>query len=800
MRLLELRCQPVGPLSKPVCFQCKKNCTIVYDENEAGKTSLVDIIVNMLYRKSSAQSRFQARRFDSFQGSVKLEHQGKTMTCKGSVDLDKLLGLPAEFSRLPIVRGSDLHFLWSGNREKNGPLIEACIQHFAADCEDNLGTVVTNVRSAAGLPAKRNSWAKGKADELRGYLDLYRKKEYLLSVMAGREETTRELLSVGERLQTVKDTLAAATSEQNKLQEEYQAALCSSARVWERKLSALRTEYRESGAERCSREDLQLWTETAARERSLREKEGTLKKQISDTETGLFDLRQQQEKVGHQLKKVQDACESARETLNQLRQKKEGQDKVNSELMAEGRALLNNISSAENQRNSVKWAQVTGIILIVAAVLIFAAGQLVPGGITLALGLGLYGWALTVSRACGRTIKKEKERVQQLARTADIHSVGTPQDVILLLERHLEKQGEEMRALLAKGEQECQEREDEQNKLVQENLLCERELDRLSERIRELQTSLTGCAEELEGVHLTLDKLMQRTGKPDFDSLESAIKERERMEREMDNVLARLSTLLGSEEQWRERLLALEPHLKQYPDPRSVVDLDRKKAQLETEVQRLRGQRDELQQRYDKLRQQELDESQSLYAAGCGDIATLALRLNEAEQALMSAIRESLAAIWVQKAVEDAREGFEETLLEPLSRAGEIFHYITGRYDTLDYTRQEGDVTFTVSQQGTTYSEDLLSDGAKAQLLLSLRLALLERILGEEPGFLVLDDPLLNSSKTRKKKAIQVLLDYAQRGWQLLYLTVDEAAVDIFQELGSELTELKKVTDFYVTR
>ncbi|MDD4783718.1 MAG: hypothetical protein PHX16_08865 [Syntrophaceticus sp.] len=132
-----------------------------------------------------------------------------------------------------------------------------------------------------------------------------------------------------------------------------------------------------------------------------------------------------------------------------------------------------------------------------------------------------------------------------------------------------------------------------------------------------------------------------------------------------------------------------------------------------------------------------------------------------------------------------------------MSRAGEIFHYITGRYDTLDYTRQDGDVIFTVSQQGTTYSEDLLSDGAKAQLLLSLRLALLERILGEEPGFLVLDDPLLNSSKTRKQKAIQVLLDYAQRGWQLLYLTVDEAAVDIFQELGSELTELKKVTDFY---
>ena len=115
MRILELKCCPVGPLSRPVFFQSKKNCVVVYDENEAGKTSLVDIIVNMLFRRGSAQSRFQSRRFDDFQGYVKLEHQGEVITCEGSIDLDKLLELPAEFSRLPIVRGGDLNFLWSSN-------------------------------------------------------------------------------------------------------------------------------------------------------------------------------------------------------------------------------------------------------------------------------------------------------------------------------------------------------------------------------------------------------------------------------------------------------------------------------------------------------------------------------------------------------------------------------------------------------------------------------------------------------------------------------------------------------------
>jgi uncharacterized protein YhaN len=211
----------------------------------------------------------------------------------------------------------------------------------------------------------------------------------------------------------------------------------------------------------------------------------------------------------------------------------------------------------------------------------------------------------------------------------------------------------------------------------------------------------------------------------------------------------------------------------------------------------LREEEEELQQQYDKLQQQELDESQNLYAAGCGDTASLALRLQEAEEQLKKAIRESLAAVWVEKAVEAAKGDLEAALLEPLSQAAEIFYAITGRYNCIDYSRQGKDVSFRVSGLGTAYSEDLLSDGARAQLLMALRLALLERALGAEPGFLVLDDPLLNSSLTRKRKTIEVLLNYARRGWQLFYLTVDYPAVEIFRELGGELVEFNRVCDFY---
>lgn len=793
-----MKCRPVGPLTKPVFFlHSYKNCTVVFDENEAGKTSLVDVIVNMLFKRGSAQSRFQSRRFDNYEGYVKLEHQGNKVMCTGSVDLDKNFGFPQEFSRLPIVRGSDLHFLWSDKREKKGPLIEACIQHFSADFEDNLSTVVANARSAAGLPAKMNYWTKGKLEEIRKHLDLYSKKDFLLSVMANKEKTTRELQGVGEKLRNVKETLAAATREQKELAGECQAALCLIAKSWERKLSALRAEYRDGGYERCSREDLHQWAESTAIERSLREKEDSLKSQISETEKELFDVHQQQENVSRSLKEAEETYDLTKETLSRLRQEKEDKGRMHSDLMAETRTLLNSARSADAQRNRTKWALAAGVLLVVAAAALFIAGLLLQGGFSLIAGLAIFGWALSVFGICGRTVREAEEKIRHLAREAGLQPAGTLDEVAALLTRHFEKQDDLGDEALVKAELECQEKGEKLQKLVQESLLCEREQKRLSESLREFRLSLLKCTRELDRVKLTLEDLMRKTGKPDHGSLEDAIKDSERVEREIEKAVTRLGTLLGSEEEWRERLFALEPYLEQYPAPRPLQELDEQKVQLEAKLQELRTQEDELQHYYDKLRQQQLEESQSLYAARCGDVATLALRLEKAEQVLKSAIRESLAAIWVQQVVESAKEGFEEILLEPLARGGEIYHQITGRYDTLNYARQEGDIKFSVSERGTTYSEDLLSDGARAQLLIALRLALLERILGEEPGFLVLDDPLLNSSETRKRNAIKLLLDYARKGWQVIYLTVDSVAAKIFRECGNDLVEFKKVSDFY---
>lgn len=798
MRILELHCQPVGPLLKPVYFRYKKNCTVVFDGNEAGKTSLVDIIVNLLFRKNTAQSRFQSRRFEGYDGYVKIEHHGEEVTCTGTADLDKKLGLPPEFSRLPIVRGGDLNFLWSSNKERKGPLIDACIQHFAADLEENLDAVIEAIRDRAGLPPKRNHWTKGKTEELQQQLDLYRKRETLLAALADQEQAGREQQAAAGRLQAVQEELATNRREMELLEDERQAALCASAMVWESKLLALKQQYREGGYERCSSDDLNVWAETAAREAVLLEQERSLREEVRGLEVRLSDLKQRQEDLVRHLREAEAVSCSARDRLAELHQREEQRKLEGADALAEARLHLKSTLRSGEQKNRTKWALAAVPLLVVAVAAFFAVGLIFPGGIALIVALGITAWGLAVSRVCRRTEGEAEERIWQLLCRYGVQSAGSLESAVAALERHFQEAEARGAEELRSAGEECRELESVLQQLAQECALAEQGVENITASLRQSQSLLADCTGELELAQGVLQELRQCTGKPDRASLEDALQEKERLERECAGVESRLRVLLGGEDDWRERLLALKLSLEGCPDPCSLEELDARMALLGNREQELTAQEQTLQQEHNRLLQRKVEAARSLYAAGCEDLAGLALRLERAEEVLREAIRNSLAALWAQQAIERAEEEFEDLLLEPLARAGELFYQITGRYDTLTCTRENGDAVFSAAGEGVEYGEDALSDGTRAQLLLALRLALLERILGNEQGFLVLDDPLLNSSETRKRNTIGVLLDYARQGWQIFYLTVDPLAVEAFKELGGELVEVKAVGDFWI--
>ena len=74
-----------------------------------------------------------------------------------------------------------------------------------------------------------------------------------------------------------------------------------------------------------------------------------------------------------------------------------------------------------------------------------------------------------------------------------------------------------------------------------------------------------------------------------------------------------------------------------------------------------------------------------------------------------------------------------------------------------------------------------LSGGALDQLNFSIRLALGEKLLQENPGFFILDDPFIKADSMRLKNLISLLRIITQLGWQVLYFTCKDEIVDSFR-------------------
>ncbi|MCB9089995.1 MAG: AAA family ATPase [Calditrichae bacterium] len=81
-------------------------------------------------------------------------------------------------------------------------------------------------------------------------------------------------------------------------------------------------------------------------------------------------------------------------------------------------------------------------------------------------------------------------------------------------------------------------------------------------------------------------------------------------------------------------------------------------------------------------------------------------------------------------------------------------------------------------RDGKLLSPRLLSSGAYDQLYFAIRLTLGEKLLRNEKGFFILDDPFLKSDSERLKRQLEMLLDISRRGWQIIYFSAKDEVRD----------------------
>jgi len=175
------------------------------------------------------------------------------------------------------------------------------------------------------------------------------------------------------------------------------------------------------------------------------------------------------------------------------------------------------------------------------------------------------------------------------------------------------------------------------------------------------------------------------------------------------------------------------------------------------------------------------------------DIATawedLIQHLREKRAVLMSDYQQKTAEIVgkivVHRVLDDLRKDEDSKIEEGLQSKAilEPLHRITRRYKGL---KLDGD-RLVVADPYRDYPLSDLSTGAQEQILLALRIGFSTRLLKQENLFLILDDAFQYSDWERRDWLLDMMVDLASGGWQIIYFTMDNHIRDLFEKKGKAL-------------
>ena len=122
------------------------------------------------------------------------------------------------------------------------------------------------------------------------------------------------------------------------------------------------------------------------------------------------------------------------------------------------------------------------------------------------------------------------------------------------------------------------------------------------------------------------------------------------------------------------------------------------------------------------------------------------------------------------------------------SAVSKYFSNITeGRYVEVALN-QETMIIEVIRNDNRRLDAERLSSGTYDQLYLAIRIALGEKILKQDKGFFILDDPFIRSDTERLDKQIDTLKKMSSWGWQILYFSAKE---EIRQRLEKDIQKDK---------
>jgi hypothetical protein len=134
--------------------------------------------------------------------------------------------------------------------------------------------------------------------------------------------------------------------------------------------------------------------------------------------------------------------------------------------------------------------------------------------------------------------------------------------------------------------------------------------------------------------------------------------------------------------------------------------------------------------------------------------------------------------IGIFEELEKEEEDKVHSLFGKKSLVSKYFGEITdGKYKEVEFLPEEKRIIIK-NKDGRSLDAEKLSGGAYDQLYLSIRLALGDKLLEGDKGFFLMDDPFIKADKTRLKRQIKILQKIRDMGWQILYFSAKDEVRD----------------------
>lgn len=292
-----------------------------------------------------------------------------------------------------------------------------------------------------------------------------------------------------------------------------------------------------------------------------------------------------------------------------------------------------------------------------------------------------------------------------------------------------------------------------------------RELESLKKEIKRKQWEIGSDLKELLKEKIERQKWIEKLG--------GELEKRNEIEREINEKEKKLAELQVDESEYIEEEPKSEYNKKEFEKVDSkLTDAEKKIEKKEEELVRVKQ----------RICDVTGDDISSNWNELLGSLAEKRREtLNDYKEYTASIIGQNYVSEVIKKLYEEEDEKIKAVLDSNIIK--EMLPKVTGHYEDISL---DGD-NMIVSDSYHDFSVSEISDGAKEQVFLALRIGFAKHWFSKDELFLIFDDVFLHSDYKRRPKLLDKVLELAESGWQIICFTFDDNIKQLIDKKASGL-------------